>query len=42
MLNFILKDPYTIIYKEEQEIKLIRDKDGVLNIVTPKKSRGAK
>ena len=36
MLNFILKDPYTIYYKEEQEIKLIRDKDGVLNIVTPK------
>ena len=36
MLNFILKDPYTILYKEEQEIKLIRDKDGVLNMVTPK------
>ena len=36
MLNFILKDPYTIYYKEEQEIKLLRDKDGVLNIITPK------
>ena len=36
MLNFILKDPYTICYKEEQEIKLLRDKDGVLNIITPK------
>lgn len=36
MLNFKLKDPYTIYYKEEQEIKLLRDKDGVLNMITPK------
>ena len=35
MLNFKLKDPYTILYKEEQEIKLLRDKDGVLNMITP-------
>ena len=35
MLNFKLKDPYTILYKEKQEIKLLRDKDGVLNMITP-------
>lgn len=36
MLNFILKDEYTILYKDIEEIKLKRDKDGVLNLNTPK------
>lgn len=34
MLNFILKDPYTIVYMEKQEIKLVRD-NGMLKMITP-------
>ncbi|RIA78440.1 hypothetical protein EI71_00392 [Anaeroplasma bactoclasticum] len=36
MLNFMLKDDYTIIYKESLEIKVLRDDSGTLSIVTPK------
>ena len=36
MLNFMLKDDYTIIYKESLEIKVLKDDSGMLSIVTPK------
>jgi hypothetical protein len=32
----MLKDDYTIIYKESLEIKVLRDDSGTLSIVTPK------
>lgn len=35
MLNFILKDNYTLIYKERQEIKIIKDNDGMLRMESP-------
>ena len=35
MLNFMLKDQYTIVYKEKQEIKIERDNDGMLRMISP-------